>query len=104
MKKISALILAFSLTSSLSFAEPSTPRVDQRQQNQDRRIDQGVNSGQLTGAEERRLEKGQDRVENLEDQAKSDGVVTPAEKRRLERAQDRQNRKIYRAKHNNRVR
>jgi len=40
-------------------ASTATPRVDQRQANQDRRIDQGIASGQLTRPEARRLERQQ---------------------------------------------
>ncbi|HSN40626.1 MAG TPA: hypothetical protein VLT92_10575, partial [Burkholderiales bacterium] len=56
-------------------------------------------SGQLTGKEAARLEKGQQHVENMENRATKDGVVTKKEKRRIEHAQDQQSRKIYRQKH-----
>lgn len=77
----------------------STPRIDQRQANQEKRIEQGVQSGQLTGKEAARLEKGQQHVENMENRATKDGVVTKKERRRIEHAQDQQSRKIYRQKH-----
>ena len=78
---------------------PATPRVDQRQANQEARIEQGVRSGALTRQEAARLEKGQDRVEALEDKAKADGKVTAKERTRLHRAQDRQSARIYQQKH-----
>ena len=37
----------------------STPRIDKRQENQQKRIDQGVASGALNQKEAARLEKGQ---------------------------------------------
>ncbi len=77
----------------------STPRIDQRQANQEKRIEQGVQSGQLTGKEAARLEKGQQHVENMENRATKDGVVTKKERRRIEHAQDQQSRKIYHQKH-----
>lgn len=77
----------------------STPRVDQRQQNQERRIEAGEKSGALNQKEAARLEKGQARIQKMEDKAVADGKVTKKEKRRLEKAQDRQSRKIYREKH-----
>lgn len=80
-------------------AQISTPRVDQRQINQERRIEQGEASGALTGREAARLERGQARVDRIEARAKSDGVVTGRERARLERAQDVQSRAIYREKH-----
>ena len=78
---------------------PATPRVDQRQANQEARIEQGAKSGALTPKEAARLEKGQDRVEKMEDKAKADGKVTPKERAHLANAQDRQSARIARQKH-----
>ena len=77
----------------------STRRIDKRQANQERRIEQGEKSGALTQKEAARLEKGQARVQKMEDKAAADGKVTAKERRRIEQAQDRQSRKIYREKH-----
>ncbi len=77
----------------------STPRIDQRQQNQERRIEQGEKSGALTKKEAARLEKGQARVQKMENKAVADGKVTKKEARHIEKAQDRQSKKIAREKH-----
>jgi hypothetical protein len=77
----------------------STPRIDQRQQNQERRIEQGEKSGALNQKEAARLEKGQARVQKMENKAMADGKVTKKEARRIEKAQDRESRKIHREKH-----
>jgi hypothetical protein len=77
----------------------STPRIDQRQSNQERRIEQGGKSGALNKKEAARLEKGQARVQKMEDKAVADGKVTAKERARIEKAQDRQSKKIYREKH-----
>jgi len=77
----------------------STPRVDQRQDKQQQRIDRGVKSGQLNQKEAARLEKGQARVQKMEDKATADGKVTAKERRRIEAAQDKQSRKIARERH-----
>ena len=77
----------------------STPRVDQRQSNQERRIDQGEKSGALNRKEAARLEKGQVRVQKMENKAAADGRVTAKERARLEKAQDQQSRRIYKEKH-----
>jgi uncharacterized membrane protein YebE (DUF533 family) len=77
----------------------ATPGIDQRQANQERRIDQGIGSGQLNARETARLERGQQRVENMETRAKSDGVVTKRERARIHQAQDVQSKRIYRQKH-----
>jgi hypothetical protein len=83
----------------LATAETNTPVVDKRQANQQRRIDQGVGSGQLTDKEAARLQKGQEHVQDLETKAKADGKVTAKERARLKHAQDVQSRRIYREKH-----
>jgi hypothetical protein len=81
------------------FAQANTPGIDQRQANQERRIDQGVASGELNARETARLDRGQDRVDNMENCAKSDGVVTKGERAKIHAAQDRQSKRIYRQKH-----
>jgi len=77
----------------------STPRIDQRQAEQQKRINQGVQSGQLTTKEAARLEKGQAHVQKMENKATADGKVTKKERARIEHAQDQQSRKIHREKH-----
>ena len=77
----------------------ATPGIDQRQANQQKRIDQGVQSGQLNQREAARLEKGQERVQKMEDKAKADGVVTKKERARLQHAENKQSRHIAREKH-----
>src|SRR5689334_16369243 len=71
-------------------SNPAGAHIDQRQAEQQRRIDQGVKSGQLTPQEAARLQKGQDRVQRMEDQARADGKITRREAAEIERAQDRQ--------------
>ena len=92
-----AVIAAFAFPALAQTA--STPRIDKRQQNQQQRIDKGVQSGQLTQKEAARLEKGEARVQKMEDKAVADGKVTRKEKKHIEHAQDQQGKKIYREKH-----
>jgi hypothetical protein len=77
----------------------ATPGIDKRQANQEKRIDQGVASGQLNKRETRRLERQQAAINKAEDKAKADGTVTKAERRRLHKAQDQTSRNIHRQKH-----
>lgn len=77
----------------------ATPGIDRRTENQQRRIDKGVQSGQLTPREANRLEKRQDRIQGDIDQAKSDGVVTRQERRQINRELDRSSVAIARQKH-----
>ncbi len=74
-------------------------RIDQRDANQQKRIERGGKSGALTQREAERLEKGQARVERMEQRAAADATVTRTEARRIEHSQDVQSRHIQREKH-----
>lgn len=99
MKTIKALAAIAVILPTLAFAQAGTPGIDQRQGNQERRIDQGVASGSLTQREANRLERGQQHVDNMENRAKADGVVTRKERARIDRAQNTQSERIYAQKH-----
>jgi hypothetical protein len=76
MKFVTAVV--FTALALPAFAQTtSTPRIDQRQAEQQRRIDQGVKSGELNKREAARLEKGQARIQKMEDKAMADGKMTP---------------------------
>ena len=79
-----------------AFAQAGTV---QRDVNQQQRIEQGLQSGQLTTREASRLEREEARVERDQARAMQDGKLTPAEKARLAREQNRVSRDIYREKH-----
>jgi len=76
----------------------AAPRIDQRQANQDKRIDQGVASGQLTSPETRKLDREQTAINRTEDRAKADGVVTAKERKHLTRMQHRASKDIAQQK------
>jgi hypothetical protein len=99
MKIVKTIAVLSLVLPTLAFAQANTPRVDQRQANQEQRIDQGVASGSLTQREANRLDRGQQHVDNMENRAKSDGVVTRGERARLHQAQEVQSRRIYAQKH-----
>ncbi len=103
MKTARTLIAAVALVAPLLAAAQtaSTPRIDQRQVNQDARIDKGVQSGSLTQKEAAKLDKGQTHVQNMENKAMADGTVNKKEAGRIEHAQDQQSKKVYREKHDN---
>ena len=93
------IVAAFALPG-LSIAQTaSTPRVDQRQENQEKRIQQGVQSGELTKKETKHLEKGQAKVQKQENKAMADGKMSAKERAKIEKAQDRENKRIFREKH-----
>jgi uncharacterized membrane protein YebE (DUF533 family) len=82
-----------------SFAQEATPRVDQRQENQAARIQQGAASGALTGREQHRLQREQRAIARAENKAKADGTVTGKERAHLEHMQDHASRDIHHQKH-----
>jgi hypothetical protein len=78
---------------------PATPRVDQREANQEKRIEQGVASGQLNAKETHRLDKEQAKIAQAETKAKADGKVTKHERRKLHKMQDAASKDIHAQKH-----
>jgi hypothetical protein len=85
--------------------DPGHPRVNQvnqREQNQQERIANGVKSGQLTRGETRRLERGEQRLENNEkkDMAKDNGHLTKKDQRQLNHEANHMSKRIYKDKHN----
>lgn len=87
----------------LSYAQArdpaATPGIDKRQEMQQKRIDQGVKSGELNKREAERLERRQERIVKMEGKARSDGVVTQKERARIHHQQDQESRRIHREKH-----
>jgi len=81
-------------------AGPRTRHINQRQENQQDRIRQGIKSGELTRREATRLEGLEGRIQANKLIDKSDGHVTPRERAQLNRELNRASRDIYRAKHN----
>ena len=75
------------------------PGIQQRMQNQEQRIDQGVKSGALTPKETGRLEAEQAKIRQTEQRMKSDGQLTPNERQKLNNMQDRSSQQIYNQKH-----
>jgi hypothetical protein len=96
--------IALAIASLGAFAQgTATPRVDQREANQQARIDAGVASGQLNARETNRLDKRQARIASAEAKAKADGTVTKGERRHLRRMQDRASAAIHDQKHDAQV-
>ena len=87
-----------------AFAQTATPGIDKRERNQQRRIDQGVKSGELTKGEAARLEKEQGKIRAEEAAMKADGKVTKEERKELHKDLNKASKDIARAKHNERKR
>ena len=105
MIKLSTLIAGgtLAIASIGAFAQTNTPRIDQRDANQQQRIDNGVASGQLNSRETNRLDKQQGRIATAENNAKADGVVTGKERRHITRMQNRASANIHAQKHDAQV-
>ncbi len=107
---LTAVAAALMLPAAAQTAEPAAPAavrptINQRQRNQQKRIAQGVKSGQLTAAETANLERREAAIhrEVHNDRVANGGKLTPAERRQVTRQQNRASRAIYRKKHNDRV-
>jgi hypothetical protein len=99
LKTLGALAVTMAAASSFAQETAQTPRVDQRQENQQTRIDQGAATGSLTAHEQRRLHREQKGIARREARAKADGKVTANERRRLHRQQNAASADIARQKH-----
>ncbi len=72
--------------------------------NDNRRIRQGVRSGELTNAEVVKLKKQERDIRKDKKEARQDGVVTPAERKEIRSDKRKLSRDIYRQKHDGQVR
>lgn len=84
--------------------DPGHPRVNQvnhREQNQQKRIANGVKNDKLTPGQTAKLEKGQQRLQNNEkrDMAKDNGHLTKANQKQLNKEANRQSKQIHKDKH-----
>jgi hypothetical protein len=93
------MILTIVTSLALMSATAEARRDNKREAKQQARIGQGIQSGELTRREARKLHKGQKRIDQLQQQANADGTVSPKEKLKIEKAQDKQNALIYKQKH-----
>ena len=98
MKK-SFVILSFLLLLIHFVKAQQTPQVDQRQENQKARVQQGVASGELTRKETAHAVQDQRHIRRAERRAKADGTVTRRERAKLHHKQNRASRELRRNKH-----
>jgi hypothetical protein len=86
-----------------AIAQTKSPVINDRRENQQRRIGNGVENGSLTAGETAHIEKQESRLNKEVKNMKSDGSFTAAERARVTRQQNRLSHEIYRDKHNARV-
>jgi hypothetical protein len=107
-----ALIASLALAPAAIFAQTTlTPGqhdydINQRKTNQQERVAQGVKSGQLTASETGRLEHQEAGINNEERgmRAQDNGHLTKSDRKTIHQQQNQESRRIYRDKHNTRVR
>ncbi|MDD3450318.1 MAG: hypothetical protein PHF72_14985 [Gammaproteobacteria bacterium] len=101
MKKITGTLIVIAGLAAGALAPFSAHAgINDRQDRQDRRIEQGVKSGELTRGERRYLEEEQRRINRLERRFRSDGRLTKRERSILDAELDRLSRQIKAMKHN----
>jgi hypothetical protein len=99
MKPVHLLSIAVGLALCGTAAAQTTGTEVQRNINQQERVEQGLQSGQLNTREAAKLEKGEARIDKMESNALKDGTLTEAEKARIRKAQNAESKAIYRQKH-----
>lgn len=102
MRVTSSLLSGVLLCAALSPVASMAQTVNQRLENQQDRINQGIKSGELTRKEAGNLEAKDARIKNNErfDRKKDGGKLTAAQKASLNKQLNRTSRTIYKDKHN----
>ena len=95
-------VLAQDQSSSQTTDAEKKPTIQQRKENQQGRIANGVKSGQLTAGETANLEKKEAAInkETAADRAANGGKLTSQEKAQVNRQQNKMSQQIYADKHN----
>ena len=93
-------LIAASLLTTAAWAQTPAEQDQQRDVNQQQRIEQGLKSGQLSTKEAGSLERQQQHIDKMEAHDMKNGAITPAEQARLNAAQNRASNNNYADKHN----
>jgi hypothetical protein len=96
----SVVILATSLLSTAAWADTPAEQDQQRDVNQQQRIEQGLKSGELSTKEAGQLERDEQHVDRMEARDLRNGSISPAEQARLNAAENKSSAAIYNGKHN----
>ena len=100
--RIVKMTLALSIATLLSgtaLAQTAAEKDQQRDVNQQERIEQGLKSGELSTKEAGHLEREQQHVDRMEAHDLKDGHISAAEQARLTKAQNTASADIYKQKH-----
>jgi hypothetical protein len=97
---ITLQLLAMSVLTTAAWAQTPAEQDQQRDVNQQQRIEQGLQSGQLSTKEAGSLEHQEQHVDNMEAHDLKNGSMSAGEQARLNAAQNRVSGDIYADKHN----
>ncbi len=103
LNKLLLTVLLSALVAPVFAQNTATPVINAAQQNQEKRIDNGVKSGALTATETHNLDKREAKIETDKLAAKADGKVTNKERRHLKRELANTSKAIHHKKHNGKV-
>jgi len=92
-------VLAAGFLSTAAWAESNAAQDQERNVNQQERIEQGLKSGELTTKEAGKLERQQQHIDRMEAKDLRNGSISPAEQARLNAAENRASHDIYKEKH-----
>ena len=93
-------LLAMSVLATAAWAQTPAEQDQQRNINQQQRIEQGLQSGQLSTKEAGSLERQEKHVDNMEARDLKNGSMSAGEQARLNAAQNKVSSDIYADKHN----
>lgn len=97
------ILIALALSCTLPTAAQAADYMDHRDAHQQRRIQQGLRSGEITAHEAHRLKGKQAQIDRMQAAAKADGHVSRHERTRIDRAQDRLARDIARESNDHQI-
>jgi hypothetical protein len=93
-------LIAMSVLTTAAWAQTPAQQDQQRDVNQQQRIEQGLQSGQLSTKEAGSLERQEKHVDNMEARDLKNGSMSAGEQARLNTAQNKVSGNIYADKHN----
>jgi hypothetical protein len=100
-RSFAAAVLTLAFSATVHAQEQPAAVAAQRDANQQERIEQGLQSGQLSSKETGQLERDEQRLDRTQaHDLKSGGALTPHEKAQITRQQNAVSRDIYQDKHN----
>jgi hypothetical protein len=91
--------MAAGVLSATAWADGVVAKDEQRDVNQQQRIEQGLKSGELSTKEAGQLERDETRIDKMESRDLKDGKMSAAEQAKLKAAENKASQDIYAQKH-----